>query len=264
MTSDSPTISKRPTSSLRRKPLKKRKIVIRQKPSVRFNQEIEVHKPRAFKTPLLPSSTWLKEKDLSRIRDGIFSTLDAIKKKRDAGFKWNDSNKGKHCSRGLEDYSIDQTGSLKASTIHRRQNAIRAVLHEQETQMKRHRKLQSSISKQKFVPLHKPILDHAKLSRVYQDQTSLNIHEAIHRGRVDSEQALAVYSEPSLQLQPHRRSLLLPFTKTASAHKISKAKKLETTWGFATTTTTTTTTKAKTKTTIPKPTRTHHRIVSVS
>lgn len=263
MASDSPAISKsscstkkRPTSSLQRKPLKKRKIVIRQKPSVRFNEEIQIHKPRVFKTPLLPSSTWLKEKDLSRIRDGIFSTLDAIKKKRDAGFKWNDSNKGKHCSRGLEDYSVDQKGSLKASTIHRRQNAIRAVLHEQEMQMKRHRKHQSLISKQnrKFIPLHQPILDHVKIFRVYQDQTSLNVHEAIHMGRVDSEQALAVYSEPSPPQQPHRRSLLLPSSKPTCTHKISKAKKLETTWGFATTV----------APTIPKPTRTHHRIVSLS
>eukprot|EP00531_Pseudo-nitzschia_arenysensis_P008308 CAMPEP_0116115130 /NCGR_PEP_ID=MMETSP0329-20121206/343_1 /TAXON_ID=697910 /ORGANISM="Pseudo-nitzschia arenysensis, Strain B593" /LENGTH=240 /DNA_ID=CAMNT_0003608543 /DNA_START=120 /DNA_END=839 /DNA_ORIENTATION=+ len=229
--SNNPCTNKRSTPPLQRKPLKKRKIVIRQKPSVRFNEEAEIHKPRVFKTPLLPSSTWLKQKDLVRIRDGIFSTLDAIKRKKDAGFRWNDTNKGKHCARGLEDYSVNQKGSLKASTIHRRQNAIRAVLHEQEVQLKRHRQLQAAIPKhnRKLVPLHQPILDHTKLSKVYQKQTSFNIHEAIHMGRIDSEQALRIYSERSELQQAHPRRLILPSTKS-SAPKTNNNKKLETTW----------------------------------
>lgn len=248
---DDSCTNKRSISPMQRKPLKKRKIVIRQRPSVRFNEEVEIHKPRVFKTPLLPSSTWLKEKDLSRIRDGIFSTLDAIKRKKDAGFQWNDTNKGKHCARGLEEYSVNQKGTLKASTIHRRQNAIRAVLHEQELQLKYHRQFQATIPEhnRKFIP----ILDHFKLSKVYQDQTSLNIHEAIRMGRIDSEKALAIYSERSKLQQPHRRRLILPSTMSPTP-KTNKIKKVETTWGFATTATTT----------IPKPRRTRQRVVSIS
>ncbi len=236
-------------SPQRRGPLKKRKIIIQQRPQVRFNEHIEVHKQRVFKTPLLPSTTWLKEKDLIRIRDGIFSTLEAMKKERDSGMCWKGALRGNHCARGLEDYSIDRKGSLKSSTIHRRQNAIRSVLHEQEMQLKR---IESFIPKdRRTIVARCQILDHAKLSRVYQKQTRLNIHEAIHIGRVDSEQALAIYSERPLKQQSyskHRRQLLLPSFRK---YENKSTKQLETTWGFATTT-------------AVRPNHSHRRVVSLS
>ena len=199
------------------------------------------HKPRIFKTPLLPATTWWKEKDLSKIRDGVFSTLDAMKRRRDSGFDWSDTDEGRNCSRGLEDYSIDQKGSLKASTIHRRQNALRAVLHEQGLQMQRHKNLHARASKQQRrpKPRHHSILDHSKLSRVYQSQTGPNIHDAISMGRVDSVEALAVYSErtsqPKQQQQQQQQRRRHPLSVTKKDVLITKptTKKLETTWGFA-------------------------------
>jgi hypothetical protein len=245
--SDSPaspaTKSKRSSSPIQRSvPFKKRKVVIQQRPGVRFNEEIVAHKLRIFKTPLLPSSTWWKEQDLSKIRDGVFSTLDAMKRRRDSGFDWSDADEDRNCSRGLEEYCIDRKGSLKASTIHRRQNAIRAVLHEQGLQVQRHKKLQARTSKQQRrpTPRHHSILDHVKLSRVYQSQTGLNIHDSISMGRVDSVEALAVYSErpsqPQQQQQQRRRHSLPVIKKEALATK-PIAKNPETTWGFATTST---------------------------
>ena len=245
-----PTYKRSLSPSRKRGPLKKRKVVIQKRPSVRFNDDTEVHKPRVFKTPLLPSSTWLKEKDFHRIRDNVFSTIDAMKRKRDTGFRWSDITRRNHCSRGLEDFNLDQKGSLKASTVHRRQNAIRAVLHEQEVQLNCHRRLQSALPKHErtFIVRHEFVLDHAKLSRIYIKQTGFNIHEAIHKGRLDSYQAMAIYSERPLQAKSqaqsgHRRRLLLP-------SKL-RAKNRETTWGFA-------------STPMPvKPNRCHRRIVSI-
>jgi len=262
------TKSKRSQSPFRRSsgPIKKRKVVIQQRPRVRFNEEVEAFKPRVFKTPLMPHTTWLKEKDLTKIRDGVFSTLAAMKKKRDCGVRWTEANERKHCSRGLEDYSIDNQGSLKASTVHRRQNAIRAVLHEQEMQLQRHRQLQARASKkiqqkEKAKPLHHSVLDHVKLSRVYLEQTEPNIHEAISMGRIDSEQALAIYSEPpqqqQQQQQQQRRRPSLPSTKMPVTTN-PKAKKLESTWGFATTPMTAQAPP------LSRPQHLHRRVVSVS
>ena len=256
-TTATPSTKKRSMSSPRRRgPLKKRKIVIQQRPTVRFNEDIQVHQQRVFKTPLLPSTTWIKEKDLIRIRDGIFSTLEAMKKQRDSGMYWNDALKGNHCARGLEDYSIDRKGSLKSSTIHRRQNAIRAVLHEQDMQRKHQERIETSIPKhrRKFLTRHQSTLYHANLSRIYQEQTQLNIQKAIDIGRVDSEQAFVIYSERRSQEQSfseHRRQLLLPSFKTL-ANK--RSKQLETTWGFS----------ATVGSPAARRKRCHRRIVSVS
>jgi len=259
-TSDSPALpattttttikSKRPASPFRGSgPMKKRRVVLQQRPSVRFNEELQIYRPLPRKTPLLPFATWLKPQDLSKIRDGVFSTLDAMKRRRESGFDWS-NNGGKYCSRGLEDYSIDQKGSLKASTIHRRQNSIRAVLHEQELQMRRHKELRwtkASKRNNKSTPRHHSILDHVKLSRVYRNQTESNIHDTISMGRIDSEQALAIYSEPPpsspsssspQQQQQKRQRLRLPSLQSTSKGPNAttpNAKKPETTWGFATT-----------------------------
>jgi len=258
------TKSKRSSSPIRRNvPFKKRKVVIQHRPRVRFNEEIVAHKSRIFKTPLLPSTSWWKEKDLTKIRDGVFSTLDAMKRRRDSGFDWSDTDETRNCSRGLEDYSIDRKGSPKASPIHRRQNALRAVLHEQGLQVQRHKKLQARASKQQRrpKPRHHSNLDHVKLSRVYQSQTGPNIHDAISMGRVDSVEALAVYSErPSQpqqqqQQQEQRRHPLSVMKRDVVTTK-STTKKPETTWGFATTPT------AQPMTNHPN--RPLHRIVSVS
>merc|ERR1712086_147356 len=124
---------------------------------------------------------------------------------------------------GLEDYSVDRLGSLKASAVHRRQNAIRAVLFEQELQVRRHRLIVSAskaASKKRPTPRHRySVLDHVKLVKLYQDQTEQNIHQAISKGRFDSEEALAIYRERSslrnqaqaqVQAQRKRPLLVLP------------------------------------------------------
>ena len=121
-------------------------------------------------------------------------TLDMTKVKEDRGdsFEYNTPLSSYYCSRGLEDFHIEQKGCLKTSTVQRRQNAIRAVLNEQESQRQQYMQLQGG--------MYEYTLDHAKTSEAYKKQTYHNAENAIYMGRCDSEEALAVYSEPSPQL----------------------------------------------------------------
>jgi len=260
VSASSTTTSKRSQTNGSSVPLKKRKlrtVVVPKKPSVRFNLEVVEHKPRIFKTPILPSATWLKEKDLIRIREGVLSTLDFIRRRNKfTDEDWNRKKKQQqHTRRGLEDYSLTgPRGSLRSSVVHRRRNAVRTVLHEQERQRSRHKLLHLRANKQiqkqlRDKPRHHSILDHEQIARVYRTITGANRHNAIMLGRVDSIQAFAVYREahqrPSISRQ-HRPSLLHERQRSAPVNKPS-----DTTWGFS----------GKKK---PAPLSRHRRVVSLS
>ena len=196
------------------------------KSSVRFNEEVIVHQDQEETTNTessSSSSTWMSPIDFSNIQNGVFITLDRMKLQEDRGndsfrYQYNSTLSSYHCSRGLEDYHTEQKGCLKLSTIQRRQNAIDAVLSEQESQRRQQQQQQQQHTFYNYnfnYNYMNFILDDVKISQVYQNQTYYNVKDAIEMGGRDSEDALTVYSErdassSSPQSQPYLSSQTEP------------------------------------------------------
>ena len=183
-------------------PIKKRRVM---KASVRFNNAviIEVHEDDKCTSTgsSSSSSTWLSPNDFSDIQNGVFMTLNMMKLQEDRGdsFGYDTPLSSYYCSRGLEDYHTEQKGCLKLSTIQRRQNAIDAVLNEQESQ-RQQQQMQMQMKMRAGMACTYYMLDHAKIGEICKSQTYYNAENAIDMGRKDSEEALTIYSEPSTQL----------------------------------------------------------------
>ena len=161
---------------------------------VRFSEHIIVHLINT-QSPS-SSTTWLTPNDFSNIRNGVFTTLDMTKQ-----FGYSTPLSSYYCSRGLEDYSTERKGCLKHSAIQRRQTAIRAVLNEQESQ-RAQRQRQWQRQKQRIYNNINNICDIIKIRQIYKNQTYSNAVDAICMARIDSEEALAVYSEASTSPTP--------------------------------------------------------------
>jgi len=190
--------------------IKKRRIMKSGVRRVRFNEEVIVRQDQdqeetmEYESSSSSSSlssalaaTWLSPSDFSNIQNGVFMTLEMMKLQEDRGdcsFGY-ESYTPYYCSRGLEDYHTKQKGCLKLSTIQRRHNAIDAVLNEQESQ-RQQRGLYYNYNNNYNSYM---MLEDAKISEVYKNQTFYNAENAIDMGGKDSEDALAVYSEESSQ-----------------------------------------------------------------
>lgn len=227
---------------------KRRRVSISYQRSVRFSDDVTIFtekedlasvSPDPHVPPLPSLSSWLTPNDLSKIQNGIHTTLEMIKVSGDF-FGHDTPLSARYCSRGLEDYDVERKGCLKMSTVERRQGAICSVLNEQSFQRQRHmqqvrcmqgamsalgmvrddchmvqtgsRKLSSrqrqqlnSQRQQYKKRLYKEIagnlnLDHFRISEIYQQQTHFSAMEAIETGRRDSEDALAVYRSDPLPI----------------------------------------------------------------
>ena len=192
--------------------IKKRRVMKSGVRRVRFNEEVIVRQDQEQEESMeyesssssssLSSSlaaSWLSPSDFSNIQNGVFMTLEMMKLQEDRGdcsFGY-ESYTSYYCSRGLEDYHTKQKGCLKLSTIQRRQNAIDAVLNEQESQ-RQQRGLYYNYNNNYNSYM---MLEDAKISEVYKNQTFYNAENAIDMGGKDSEDALAVYSEEPSQPQ---------------------------------------------------------------
>lgn len=185
-------------------PTKKRRIAPRL--CVRFNDEVIIHEGEKNdsekSTQFQVSSTWLTPNEFTKIRNNILTTLEFIKLQGDS-FGVDTPLSSRYCSRGLEDYDTEQK-CTKFSTVQRRSEAIQVVLKEQEFQRQKlacqlqvlfsqrgHYKMNRQEFIQRFqgrIPL-----DHSKIGEIYADHTFLNAEKAIDTGRIDSEDALAIY-----------------------------------------------------------------------
>ena len=180
---------------------------------VRFNEKVIVHnKRRTYSLPndsdasILSSSTYLSSNELATIQHDLVLTLKY--RNRMQKFRGDHNNTlrvptGLHYCRGLEEYSTEHAGYLKASTIRRRKNAVQAILQEQATQQR-----QSHHSKSNPTNNHHRLGDEKERAvhrvscggggavhlRAISEHYSRWSHEAsIALGKYDSEQAFDVY-----------------------------------------------------------------------
>lgn len=165
---------------------------------VRFNEKVIVHnKRRTLSLPndsdaSISSSTYLSSNELATIQHDLVLTLKYRNLMQKFGGDHNNTLRvptGLHC-RGLEEYSTEHAGYLKASTIRRRKNAVQAILQEQATQRQSHHRPPT--------PTNSNSLGNEKESavklRAISEQYSRWSHEvSIALGKYDSEQAFDVY-----------------------------------------------------------------------
>ena len=192
-------------------PTKKRRITTRL--CVRFNNEVIIHEGEKNdskkSTQSQASSTWLTPNEFTKIRNNILTTLEFIKLQGDS-FGVDTPLSSRYCSRGLEDYDTEQK-CTKFSTVQRRSEAIQVVLKEQEFQRQQlayqlkvmfSQQGQYKLNRQKIIQRFQGRipLDHSKIGEIYADHTFLNAENAIDTGRIDSEDALAIYRSKPLSL----------------------------------------------------------------
>ena len=165
---------------------------------VRFNEKVIVHnKRRTLSLPndsdaSISSSTYLSSNELATIQHDLVRTLKYRNLMQKFGGDHNNTLRvptGLHC-RGLEEYSTEHAGYLKASTIRRRKNAVQAILQEQATQRQSHHRPPT--------PTNNNSLGNEKESavklRAISEQYSRWSHEvSLALGKYDSEQAFDVY-----------------------------------------------------------------------
>lgn len=223
------------------RPSKKRRVAT--KAQVRFSDDVVVHEddkgnnnnnnPKELQST--PVSTWLSPNDFTKIKNGVFTTLEFVKLQGDS-FGFDTPLASRYCSRGLEDYDTEQK-CTKFSTVRRRTEAIQVVLKEQEFQrqqllhqlqggmpyclrgfkdyhmgqkgftasinLQRH---QFNLQRQQYMQRlqggvqYNGMLDHSKISEVYINHTFYNAEDAIDMGRKDSEDALTIYRTHPLPL----------------------------------------------------------------
>jgi len=165
---------------------------------VRFNEKVIVHnKRRTLSLPndsdaSISSSTYLSSNELATIQHDLVRTLKYRNLMQKFGGDHNNTLRvptGLHC-RGLEEYSTEHAGYLKASTIRRRKNAVQAILQEQATQRQSHHRPptptnNNSLGNEK---------ENAVKLRAISEQYSRWSHEvSLALGKYDSEQAFDVY-----------------------------------------------------------------------
>ncbi len=193
------------------RPTKKRRIVPRL--CVRFNDKVIIHEGEKNEnkksTQPQAMSTWLTPNEFTKIRNNILTTLEFTKLQGES-FGVDTPLSSRYCSRGLEDYDTEQK-CTKFSTVQRRSKAIQVVLKEQEFQRQQlayqlqimlSQQNQYKLNRQEFIQRFQERipLDHFKIGEIYADHTFLNVENAIDTGRIDSEDALAIYRSKPLPL----------------------------------------------------------------
>ena len=170
-TSPQTTTATTTTTTQTRKTTTKKRV----RKSVWFHKEVAVqhvlHKNSYTEQEL--EKCWFTQNEYQNIRNGMLMTLDLI---RLGLFR---ENSIKNSSRGLENYTAE--GSMKATVQRRRQNAVWAVLDEQDLQLDRAEQLQHTYL----------IYDDSAIREVYKNQTRVSADTAYSMGRLDVEAAAA-------------------------------------------------------------------------
>ena len=179
------TATATPTTTTARKITTKKRV----QKSVRFQQEVAIqqvlHKNSYTEQEL--EKCWFTQNEYQNIRNGILMTLDLIR----LGFFRENSIK--NSSRGLEKYTAE--GTMKATVQRRRQNAIWAVLDEQDLQLDRAEQLQHTYL----------IYNDSAIREVYKNQIRASADTSYSMGRLDAEAAAAV-AETSSNKKKHLSS----------------------------------------------------------